>query len=492
MSQTIADLKRLGGSSGLYAVGELARRGLAFLLLPVYTRYLDPAEYGVLELLSALSSILFACLLLGLPSALNKVYHRDCESRRDRTSILATTLALEAPVLAVAGTLLVLLAEHVGLGLIGETGRGPLIRLVVATAVVQSLMAVVQASFRARERAVAFVTLNLFQFIPAMGLNITFVVFLNLGVLGVLWGNLISSLLALAVGVAVAMRGAEARINRKLIRPLLHFGVLLVPVMLATWVIDLSDRYVLRLYHDLEDIAVYGVGYKIGTVIYMAIVWPFQLAWPAVSFSISHREQHTETYARVLTYLSFMLVAGWLAIALTARVALTPLVGEAYAGAYLLVAPVALGYLFNGIHFCLSPGIHIAGKTRQLTVISGAAAALNLGLNFLIVPRYGPVGAAWTTMATFLAIATATTVLSQRAYPVQHEVARLVKIAAAGAGVFALAVAFEPAGLLPGLAWHLGLVALGFPALLALLGFFNSEEQQALKSWLRRDRGTRG
>ncbi len=489
MSQTLADLKRLGGSSGLYALGELARRGLAFFLLPVYTRFLDPAEYGVLELLSALSGILFACLLLGLPSALNKVYHRDCETRRDRASILATTLALSAPVLLVAGGLLFAFAEQVGAGVIGEAGRGPLVRLVVAAAVVQSLMAIVQASFRARERAMAFVALNLCQFIPAMALNITFVVALRLGVLGVLWGNLISSLLALAIGLGVARRGADLKVSRKLVRPLLHFGLLLVPVMLATWAIDMSDRYVLRIYRSLEEVAVYGVGYKIGMILQMAIVWPFQLAWPAVSFSISHRDDHRESYARVLTYLSVALVLGWLAVTLAARAGLTPLVGEAYAGAYLLVAPVALGYLFNGVHYCLSPGIHIAGRTRQLTVLSCVAAVLNLGLNFLAVPRFGSAGAAWTTMVTFLMIAAATAVLSQRAHPVQHETLRLIKIAVAGAAVYALAVTFEPQGLVTGLAWHLGVTALGFPALLALLGFFDSGEKEAIRSLLRR-RGT--
>ncbi len=492
MSQTLADLKRLGGSSGLYAVGELARRGLAFFLLPIYTRFLDPAEYGVLELLSALSGILFACLLLGLPSALNKVYHRDCDTPHDRASILATTLALATPVLVIVGTLLIIAAENVGTLVIGEAGQGPLVRLVVTTAVLQSLMAIVQASFRARERAVAFVTLNLCQFIPAMALNVTFVVGLQMGVRGVLWGNFISSLLALAIGLWVALRGADLVVNRKLIRPLLHFGTLLVPVMLATWAIDMSDRYVLRIYRSLEEIAVYGVGYKIGMVLQMAIVWPFQLAWPAVSFSISYREDHRTSYARVLTYLSVALVLGWLVVTLVARAGLTPLVGEAYAGAYLLVPPVALGYLFNGVHFCLSPGIHIAGKTRQLTILACGAALLNLGLNFLAVPRYGSAGAAWTTMVTFLVIAATTAVLSQRAHPIKHETLRLIKIAVAGAAVYAFAVTFEPRGLVPGLAWHLALAVLGFPALLALLGFLDAEEKLTLKSWLRQRRSTRG
>lgn len=479
-SHLVSDLKRLAGSSGLYAVGELARKGLAFFLLPIYTRYLDPAEYGVLELLSALSGILFACVMLGLPSALTKCHHRDCETPRDRATLLATTLALDLPVLVLVGSLLAVFAEPVGQFVVGESGHGGSIRLVVATAVVLSIMAIVLASFRARERARAFVLLNLSQFVPAMALNILFVVRFDLGVPGVLWGNLISSLLALALGLWVVRRDSILAFNRRLVSPLLRFGLLLVPVMLATWVIGMSDRYVLRLYTSLEEIAVYGVGYKIGMVLQMAIVWPFQLAWPAVSFSISRRDDHKRSYARVLTYLVAVLTCGWLGLALLSRAGLTALAGESYAGAYRLVAPVALGYVFNGIHFCLSPGVHIAGQTRYLSIISGVAAALNLGLNFLIVPRHGVLGAAWTTAVTFLFIAAATALLSQRAHPVRYEVARLLKVLLAGGATYAIAVAFEPQGLVAAIAWHLGWAAVGFPALLAASGFLAAGERAAL------------
>ncbi len=486
MSEGGSDLKRLASSSGLYAVGELARRGLAFFLLPIYTRFLDPAEYGVLELLNALSGILFACLLLGLPSALTKCYHRDCETPHDRKSLLATTLALEIPVLLAVGSVAFVLAEPLGRLVIGEPGRGPLVRLVVATAVVLSIMAVILASFRARERASAFVWLNLTQFVPAMALNILFVVHFEMGVIGVLWGNLISSLLALACGLWVAVRGAELSFNRRLVRPLLSFGALLVPVMLATWAIDMSDRYVLRLYRGLEEIAVYGVGYKIAMVLQMAVVWPFQLAWPAVSFSISKRPDHKASYARVLTYLLLVLAFGWLGLSLLSRTLLTALVGDAYNRAYLMVAPVALAYVFNGVHFCLSPGVHIAGKTRYLTVISGVAAGLNLALNFLVVPRFGSLGAAWATTATFLFIAGATTVLSQRVHPVEHETGRLARIVVAGVSIYALAVAFEPTGALLASLWHLGLATVGFPALLLLMGFATDDERAALRKVLKR------
>jgi O-antigen/teichoic acid export membrane protein len=425
MSNTLSDLKRMASTSGLYAVGSLLNRGLAFLLLPIYTRYLPQEEYGALDLFNAFSGVLFAILLLGLPSALTKVFHRDCETEEERSTTLATALMLDLPVLFLGGGLLFFFAEPVGRWIIGKEGMGPLVQLVAATAVSASLIAIVLSSFRSRERAMAFVALNLLQFVPSMVFNIVLVVHLGLGVMGVLWGNLLASLIALPVGLWMASRRESLRFDRRLVRPLLHFGVLLIPVTLASWVIDLSDRYVLRIFRDLEQIAIYGVGYKIGSILMVAVVWPFQLAWPAVSFSISRRQGHEKTYARVTVYFAALLTLCFLGLSLLSRSGLPLLAGESYREAAGIVPWVALAYVFHGLHFCLAPGIHVSGHTRYVTMFSGVAALLNLGLNFLIVPRFGVVGAAWTTTFTFFFMAAAPWVFSQRLHPVPHDLGQL-------------------------------------------------------------------
>lgn len=481
MSDLVSDLKRMASSSGLYALGEVLNRGLAFLLLPIYTRFLPQAEYGALGLFNAFSGVLFACLLLGMPSALTKVFHRDCDDEPQRSRVLVTALFIDLPILLVGGAVLFLFAEPVGRLIIGQDGTALWVRLVVATAISASLVAIVLSSFRARERAMAFLAINFLQFVPAMGLNILLVVHYGMGIEGVLWGNLISSILSLPVGLWLASREDVWRFDRRLVKPLVHFGVLLIPVTLASWVIDLSDRYVLRLYSDLEQIAIYDVGYKIGMILQMAVVWPFQLAWPAVSFSISKRPGHEVSYAKVLTYLSVVLCIGFLGLSLASRAGLSVLAGESYAAAVQVVPWVALAYVFNGVHFCLTPGIHVAKKTKYLPLFSGAAAVLNLGLNFLIVPHYGILGAAWTTTATFFFLAVATWILSQRVYPVPHEVGRLVKITVAVLATWFGATAFEPAALIPALVWHTLCAAVGFPLLLMAMGFLDKDEWTLLR-----------
>ncbi|MEO1088765.1 MAG: oligosaccharide flippase family protein, partial [Acidobacteriota bacterium] len=255
-SNLLADLKRVASTSGLYAAATVLQRGLSFILLPIYTRFLMPAEYGTLELLTGLSAILFGLLLLGMPSALTKVFHRDCETEEQRRRVLATAILIDLPVLLLGAAVLFVVAEPLGFWLIGEHGQATIVRLTVATVVTSSLVAIVLSSFRAREQAIAFALVNFAQFGLGMLLNIALVVWFEYGIYGVLWGNLVASILALPIGLAIARRDVTWQLDRSLVKPLLNFGVLVIPTAITGWVITMADRYVLRFYDTLETVAV--------------------------------------------------------------------------------------------------------------------------------------------------------------------------------------------------------------------------------------------
>ena len=477
----VSDLKRVSSSSGLYAVANMLQRGLSFILLPVYTRFLDVAEYGILDMLSGLSAILFGLLLLGMPSALTKVYHRDCKTPEDQKSLLFTALALDLPPLLIGAGSLFIFAERIGIWILGEAGRADVVRLAVVTVVFSSLVAIVLSSFRTRERAISYALLNFMQFGLGMLLNIALVVWFRMGVHGVLWGNLISSVVALPIGLIMARKDFQWSFEERLVQPLLHFGILVIPSAITGWVITMADRYVLRFYGSLEEVAVYGVGYKIGMIMQMGLVWPFQLAWPAVAFSISKRKVHRRTFARVLTYLCFAMTIGVLGLSLCSQAGLDEFAGPSYAKSYLVVPLVALAYAFAGVQFCLSPGIHIAGKTRYLPLFSGIAAIVNLGLNLYWVPTHGMLGATWATAVSYFLLAFMTAALSQKVYWLPLEKARLVRIVLVGAAVYVLGAAVPLwDGLVEGLTWALFLSCAAFPALLLATGFLRPGERKVI------------
>lgn len=472
-------LRSLLASAGLYAAAGLAQRGIGFILIPIYTRVIDPVGYGMLEVLNAFSGVVFAVLTLGLVSAINKVYHRDCPDVRTRQAVLGTALVLVLPSLLGGAALVVLLAGPLSRLLVHSDAAAALMPLVATNAVLSGVGSLAFAALRAQERALAFGVLTLAQFVTGLTVTIVLVVAYGWGIGGILWGGIAAQV----VSVPLALTSAQRRhwgFDARLVRPLLAFGVLIVPSTLGGWVIDQSDRYLLGWFRSLDEVGVYGVGYRFGSVVDLLVVWPFQMAWPAFSFAISREPGHRVTYARALTYLACALSAAVLIVAVFARHGLGIVIGARYAEAADVLPLIGLAYALNGVHYCVAPGLHLSGRTRYLPGLVLAAALLNLAGNVLLIPPFGMVGAALATVLAFLVLAAGTWALSHRAYPVPWEYGRLVRVIGAAGGAWLIGTTSFGTG--PW--WAVGetmAALLLFPLLLFGIGFLEPAERQALR-----------
>lgn len=479
-------LQALFSAAGWYAAAALLQRGANLLLIPFYTRVIEPAEYGVLELLTAFSGILFTFLTLGLASAVNKCLHRDCETEEEQARVLPTALAIDLPVLAIAGFVIVFFSEPIARVLLGDSTHASLIPLVAGQAICFGAGTVALSALRAQQRPGAFVAISLTQFAIATTLNVTLVLWFDLGIRGILWGNFISNAVALPLGIFIALRGSALQFDKRLVRPLMGFGLALVPGMLAAWVIDGSDRYLLRLYRPLQDVAVYGIGYKFGMLLEIGLVWPFQLAWPAFAFAASKRSGYRPVYARTLTYMtaaSALLVVG---ISLIARQIVGLAVGPEYQAAYLVIPAVALAYALNGTQYCLAPGVHVAGYTRYLPALAGAGAVANIGLNLLLIPTFGTLGAAWSTTAAFAVIAGGTVALAHRVHPIPYEFGRIARILVCALVVLTAGYQLDAGEDILTLLARGTFAVVAFPTLLVLTGFVAPDEWESLRKGLGR------
>lgn len=436
-------LRRLLSSSALYALTSVAQQAAGFLLIPFYTRLIPPADYGVLEMLITFFTLAMACVTLGMGSAINKVYHRDCTTPEQRAAVVGTAAAASLPTILSLAAVLLLCAGPASAVLTGSADNAGLLRIAVFANVAYAFFAMVLGGLRAQERVGAYSAASLAQFGVALGLNLAFVVGLRLGVRGVLLGNLCANVAALALGTLLLARGGGLGLDRRLLRPLLVFGIAIVPGMLSGWVIDMSGRWLLRIFRDLDAVALYGVGFKFGMAVHVLVTWPFQLAWPAVAFGISHEPGHERTYARVLTYLVLLLAFVLLGMVAASRSLLPLVVGARYAEACAVVPVVAAAYAFGALQYCVAPGIHVGGRTRDLSLLGVGAAVANVALGLVLVPRFGTAGAAWATAGAYALAFAGALRLSSRAHPVAWEWGRMARVAAAGLAAWA-ALALVP------------------------------------------------
>jgi O-antigen/teichoic acid export membrane protein len=476
---------QLAKHSAVYGLGGVATRIIGFLLIPVYTRYLTPADYGILALCTTTVSVLKIVALGGMPSAIFRTYLLTARDDPHREKVLGTGLAyLLASGGVLAGTLL-LFRVPVARLLLGSGNLSSYVTLIGLAVLAALVPSVRNADFRMRDQSTRFSLLALFLFSLNLGAALYLVVMRQQGA----WGAFLASVLASGTIAVLFIPWAAARLRTGLsmamLRDMLAFSVPLIPAGLAIWVMNLSDVYILRLLRTTEEVGLYSLGYRFGMGIYI-LTNAFKLAFPKVVFSEAGAEGSTALFSRIATYY----VAGMGALC-TAVAVLAPeiiLIADArFHEAWIIIPLAVFAYFFFGLVPILEVGIDISRKVHLLAFIFVGGAVLNMGGNLIFIPRYGMMAAATTTLATYMLVALATYLVSRSLHPMRLEWGRVARVAMVLAGLGTVAVWLAPATALPAIGVKVLVLSL-YPAALLAVGFLSGEERAKVRALFRRER----
>ena len=252
------------------------------------------------------------------------------------------------------------------------------------------------------------------------------------------------------------------------------FGLPLVPSALALWVNNFSDRLFLVKLAGASEVGLYSIGIRVSSAIVLLLT-AFRTAWPAFAYSIRDEGEARNTYGYVLTYV--LLVVCWAALALGA---LGPWIVHAlttpkFFSAQRVIALLAFSNAAKAGFMVVSIGIGRARRTRFNWIITGAAAIVNIALNVVLIPSYGMIGAAISTLVSFSFMFAFMAWHAQRVYPVPYQWRRVLTLIGAAAGlnvVAALANAPLPLAVL---------LVLAYPLVLWPLGFYLPGERRRLR-----------
>ena len=480
------EIRRLSRETLIYGTGLLLARGIGFLLIPLYTRYLSPADYGVLDLIELASFILGCVFLLGIDEALLREYHMGTDPEQ-KAAVTATALWFSLGYAACVVVLLLPFSQLLTKVLIGDASLWRVFALALVGMITGSAATVAKTALRAQQKSVTYTTVSLVSTFLAVALNVFFLSQLHLGVYGILLSTLINSAVLSTWLFWDLLRpvGHIPRVDMAKLLSMLKYGVPFVPVALASFVVNWSDRYFLRVYSTLTTVGLYAFGYKLGMIVIFLVNAPFLLVWNSYLFEIKNKPNAKEIYARVTTYYLVMICAVGLALSCLSRQLVTLIAAPEYLPAYTVVPIVTLAMVFLSGNAVFRVGLLLAGRTPYLAVIKGCSAAANLALNFLFIPRYGMMGAAIATAATFALESMTILVVSQRVYPIQFEFDRIAKLAAVSLVIFIACwwVPFD--GLWFAILSKAAILAL-FPVLLYVCGFARVEESEYLAKQMRR------
>jgi O-antigen/teichoic acid export membrane protein len=472
-------LKGIGKHSLVYGLGDMLSKTVGFFLIPLYTRYLETWEYGTLEVMFVTMNIAAIFALQGMASALIRAYLFDhAESETGQREVISTGLFyLTASGILIYGALIFWARDISRLLLRSEDWTG-LLRLVFLTGFFTTVSYVSFAYLRAIKKSSTFVAIKLFSAVLNISLNIYLVVHVGLGFAGIIYSNLIAALAVFVIGFMVVRRELVPRIDTEKLRGMLSFGLPLVPTGLALWVLAVSDRYFLQFFSSQSEVGLYSLGDKFANIFSVVLVHPFTLVWTAFYFPLAREPKARETLGRFLSYFVPVASVIGLGVAAGSKVLIRLAAPPEYWRARDVVAPlVASGMLFAVI-LVLDAGIGITRKTKYLPPIVLSAAGINVGLNALLIPKLGMMGAAVATLGSNAVYCVIAFIVNQKLYPVPREWGRLIR---AGGAFFLLLAAshfIDMGSILHDLALTAGLVA-AYPMLLFISGFFTADERRA-------------
>jgi O-antigen/teichoic acid export membrane protein len=311
-----------------------------------------------------------------------------------------------------------------------------------------------------------------------VGMTVLLVVGLHKGPTGAVVGNFIGTLCVYVVLLAYRRYQLGLQFSRDLLREMNHFGLPLVPSALALWAINFIDRIFIAQYKGQAEVGVYSVAVRISSAVVFLMI-AFRLAWPAFAYSIDDDREAKRTYSFVLTYLLFL--CSWISLALGV---LAPWLvhllarGPGFARAADAVALLCFAATAYAGYTVVAIGIGRARQTQFNWVVSGIAAAVNIGLNFALIPPFGMIGAAVSTLAAYLTLFVGMVLNSSRVYPVDYQWRRVATLTG-------VAVVLTVAGSVPDVPLGVAIViALAYPVVLAPLGFYLPAERRRLRALL--------
>jgi O-antigen/teichoic acid export membrane protein len=465
----------------VYGLGGALNKLLGIILLPIYTRFLTPADYGILALLLVSGNIVLVLMQGGLGPA---VFRETLYGGGDEEHTLGTALRYQLVQGVALTAVLVVAAQPIAGALLGSTEYGALLRLVFLTSLLQSVDTLALARFRMRRQAGAYVTLASAKFTSGVLLNIIFIAVLRRGVQGLVEASLLNSALFALCYLAVLRGGLHTRWSTATIRRLLSFGLPLVPAGLAATAMMALDRYLLRVLATTEEVGWYSLGYSVGIAVSLA-VQAVQLAWPTEALPAARRREGPEIVARLVRY--YLVGVGFcaLSVSLFAREILTLLATPAFHSAAVVIPFIAFAHLLNGMRLMTNIGVSVKSKVGYTAAVALVTLGANVVLNLEMIPRWGMLGAAAATLASHALQLAMSWTINVRIWPVPYEYARLLRIAATIGGTFALGWVVGTGVAVGDVGVKLALLA-AYPFALYALRVFDRSEWDELRLLIRR------
>ncbi|MBZ5723972.1 MAG: oligosaccharide flippase family protein [Acidobacteriia bacterium] len=412
---TILGTMRALSKDTLYYLLGAGIVGLAgIVLIPLYTRWLAQTDFGVYALIEITLTLAGTIAPLGLSTTYLKWY-ADLPRHR-RPHLLGSSLLLTIAGGGVCGALLYLLVQSpIGLVWLHSPDRryawtlAPLV-------VVEALQTLLLTDLRARRMPLQFCAVAGGRLVIMVAVAVWLVAVRHLGLNGVFTARLIGTAAGVVLLGSLSLRNRRFAVDLSLVKAILPYGAPLVWSALMGIAFDAVARQFVSHFSGLYEVAIFVLALKISGALQAFVLAPFGTAWSGFYFAVAHQPHAKATYTRVLGC-ALAVLATMAALLMVVTPVLLPLLAPpAYGPASRLVPWLLLPLVMRALEYWACLGIYLTHRTHWMAIVSTCGVIFHALLCWFLVPRLGPMGAAFSWLLALCGIVLATGSVGQRCY----------------------------------------------------------------------------
>jgi len=425
-------LKKIFSDTLIYSAGNIFNRLLPFLLLPVYTYYFQPEQYGIFSLIYSFWFFVVVFYLFGMETSFQKFFI-ESKQPEEQKKIFSSTVILVAVTSIIFSAVIYALAPFISKWLTGSQANASLLRLLSFILVIDALSRFPMILINGMMKSKRYAVINSICVVINVAANIIFIVVLKYGIESIFYSYAISYSCLFILSFSYVSKYFEFKIDKDTTRYLAKFAYSFLFYGIFIVSIDLIDRFILGYFKGDAEVGIYSACYRIGIVMNL-LISGFRTAWIPFFLNLKAEENNKEIFSKIFSYFCYGGLILFLTLSLfindivALKIGEMTLVNKNYWSGLGIVPFILLAYLFFGLFTNLNIASYFENKIKYLIISSAAGCASNIVLNLILIPKYSITGAAIATMASYIIMFISIYFYSQKIYRINYEWGSIILI----------------------------------------------------------------
>lgn len=407
-------LPKVLSNSVIYTGVTILQRCVSFVLLPLYTTFLTPADYGITGVVTSVSSLLAIFTTLGLDAAGSRFYYKHKGESDYAIRLYGTISCIIILNSVVFGGIFLLAHKWIVNPLLGGIDFYPYVLLGLLNVMVTPLYLIFQGYLQTIQNGIKYGINSFLNFLFQVGLTIVLVAYYKMGALGVLWAQLVTSVVFFIYVFYAFFRHQYIGIDRSIAKESYQYSLPLLPHTLANWSNGTIDRLLVNGIRSESDAGLYNLGRQYSSVVNTLSIAVNSAYVPWFFDKVNDVEKNLFQIRKMSEMITWAVCFLCMAMGLVAQEVLDLMISNpAYDGVWRVIPLLICGTIYNTIYF-FYVNVLFLKNTGIIFTITVSTIAINVGLNLLWIPIYGYMGCGLAFMVTFFAKSVLSVVISMR------------------------------------------------------------------------------